>query len=86
MSKNYGTMVGCQDAIKFVQDIETDKAELKERVLARIRYEFDKDEPVKPRVYKMRYGRDSHICGNCGAGGLQVYDKYCSNCGFAIKW
>ena len=91
MSKSYGMMVGCKDVIAFVlqhtQTTTKEEVELKERVLNRMRYEFDKDIPVPAKFHKGRYGHkyDTWTCGNCGAGVPEVGWKFCPNCGFAIK-
>ena len=92
MSKSYGTCVGCADAIKWVQGIEPkDKkdAETKERVIHRMQYEFDKDNPVPVRFRRGLYGSkyDEYLCGNCGyTVSHHTLWKYCANCGFAIDW
>lgn len=88
MSKNYGTMMGYNDAIGWVDALEVpdSEAERKKRVLARMQYERDKTQPVKP---KLRIGRsfDEIYCGNCAyllAEGENY--EYCPRCGFAIDW
>ena len=87
MSRTYGIMVGCRDALEWLTSLPVPKeeAETKERVLNRMRYEFDKDKPVEPRFHKGINGRkyDSYSCGNCGAVIVTVY-KWCPSCGFRI--
>ena len=86
MGKDYGTMIGCNDAIKWVKDLQGVDEETKTRVLARMAYEFDKSIPIKPKFQKGLYSRlhDSYTCGNCGAVVTTAYYKYCYNCGFRI--
>ncbi len=86
MSKNHGPMVGCNTAITWIENLKGVDAVIQERVIARMRYEFDKDVPVKPRFHKGVCGRknDYYTCGNCGAG-ISRLDDYCSRCGFAIE-
>ena len=85
MSKAYGMTIGCQDAIAWVSAIPTQDIETKERVLNRMRYEFDKSKPVEPKFRKGLYGRqyDSYACGNCGFT-IRTEYKWCPNCGFRI--
>lgn len=91
MSKNYGTMIGCNDAIIWVKNLTGVDNAIRDRVLARMAYEFDKSIPVKPTLHKGIYGHkyDTYSCGNCGAGINEAFYQYCPNCGFAIakeKW
>lgn len=86
MSKLYGLMIGCKDAIRFVEDLQCDDTETKSRVLNRMRYEFDKDIPTPVKVYRMRSYGNQYVCGNCGTFGIEVHYKYCPNCGFSIDW
>lgn len=85
MSKPYGMMVGFDKAIEWIEHLHVpDKdVDMKDRTLARLRYERDQNIPVKPKVYRGRM--ITYTCGNCGAG-IQVQNKYCQNCGFAIDW
>lgn len=89
MSRSYGTMIGCMDAITWVRNLMgVDKA-IQDRVIARMQYEFDKDIPVPPKYHKGLYGRkyDSYTCGNCGTTiSRDVCSNFCDNCGFRIKW
>ena len=84
MSETYGLMVGCDTAIKWIEELP--ESDMRNRVLSRMRYEFDKDNPVKPKYHKGRNGRryDSYSCGNCGAGITEAHWTYCPNCGFRI--
>lgn len=88
MSKSYGQCVGCEYALTWVENLTGVDEIIKERVLNRMRYEFDKDIPVKPKFRKGIYGKkyDNYSCGNCGYGGLQVHEVYCAHCGFRIDW
>ena len=87
MSENYGLMVGFNDAIKWVEQLPCpeSEAEMKSRVLARMRYERDQNVPVPATKHKGKYIRDYYTCGNCGAG-IDIGNRFCSNCGFAIRW
>ncbi len=78
-------MVGCKDAIDWVTTLAPD-GEKKERVLKRMKYEFAKDIPVKPKFHPGKYGHkyDNWTCGNCGFGLSEVVYHFCPNCGFAI--
>lgn len=84
--KDYGPCVGCEEALHWVENIETADTEKKERVLRRMEYEFDKDIPVKPKFHKGKYGSqyDSCTCGHCGCTIAEACWKYCPNCGFRI--
>lgn len=86
MSESYGMMVGCENAIKWVQNLKGVKEDNKNRVVNRMRYEFAKDIPVKPKFYKGKYGHkyDSYACGNCGSGLPEAWWQFCPNCGFRI--
>lgn len=86
MSKDYGIMVGCETALTWVENLSGVDEMIKERVLHRMRYEFDKDIPVKPRFNKGKYGPryDSYSCGNCGTTISEAWHEYCPNCGFRI--
>ena len=89
MSKTYGLMVGCETAITWVENLRDVNNNIQDRVLARMKYEFDKDIPVEPKYHKGVYGRkyDSYSCGNCGNTiSRGVCSNYCDNCGFRIKW
>ena len=85
MSKNHGPMVGCSTALTWVENLKDVDNNIKERVLSRMRYEFDKDIPVAPKYHKGKYGKkyDYLTCGQCGHG-ITVTDKFCSGCGYAI--
>ncbi len=89
MSKEYGPMIGCNAAITWIENLKDVDIEIKQRVLARMHYEFDKDIPVPPKFHKGKYGAkyDSYTCGNCGVtlnSFHVVGGHYCWNCGFAI--
>ena len=86
MSKDYGMMIGCNSSITWVQNLQGVNDSIKDRVLARMAYEFDKDIPVKPKLHKGIYGSkfDHYTCGNCGAGIQEAYWHFCPNCGFRI--
>lgn len=85
MSKSYGMMVGFDAAIAWVEHLECPSGEedLRARVLARMRYERDQNIPVPVKRYKGRFV--SYDCGNCGHI-VDVNNKYCPCCGFAIDW
>ncbi len=85
MSKNYGVMVGCTTALAWVENLKGVDDCIRERVLSRMRYEFDKDMPVAPKFHKGKYGHryDYFTCGNCGHI-LGVTDCFCPDCGFAV--
>ena len=86
MSKSYGLRVSFEDAVAWVQllDVPKECEDTKQRVLHRLCYERDQNVPVP---YKCRKGRtfDEYTCGNCGRS-VDVIDKYCGGCGFAIDW
>ena len=86
-NNDYGPMVGCETAIMWVENLKDVDTNIKERVIRRMKYEFQKDIPVLPRFNKGRYGHkyDSYSCGNCGAGIDAVLYKFCPNCGYAIR-
>ena len=86
MSKNYGCMVGCNDAVEWVRGIQTDDKDMQDRVIARMRYEFDKDIEVPAKYYPGKYGHkyDSCTCGNCGFTVDESVWHFCPNCGFRI--
>ena len=86
MSKTYGPMIGCNDALMWVGNLKDANNLIRERVVARMKYEFDKDIPVERKFYKGKYGHkyDSYACGNCGAGILEANWSYCPTCGFRI--
>ena len=83
---DYGPMVGCDSAITWVENLKDVDNNIKERVLRRMRYEFQKDIPVRPKFHKGKYGAkyDSYTCGKCGFGINEVVYKFCPNCGYAI--
>ena len=84
---SYGMCVGCEDAIKWVENLTGVDEEYRTRVLNRMNYEFDKDRPVIPKYRPGVYGKkyDSYTCGHCGFGATIIY-HYCPNCGYAINW
>ena len=86
MSKDYGTMVGCNTAITWVQNLTGVNDQIRQRVLSRMAYEFDKDIPIKPKFHKGIYGHqfDHYTCGHCGFGIDESVYHYCPNCGFRI--
>ena len=86
MSKSHGMMVGCQKALDWVSQIETDDTETKDCVLNRMRYEFDKDIEVPVKIRKGIYGHkfDEYLCGNCGSSVKEAWFKWCPNCGYRI--
>ena len=86
MGKSYGPMVGCEYAVDWVKN-NTPDCEMKDRVVARMQYEFDKDIPVPVKYHPGKYGHkyDSYACGNCGAGILEAHYKFCPSCGFALE-
>ncbi|MCR5720025.1 MAG: hypothetical protein K6F84_05620 [Lachnospiraceae bacterium] len=79
-------MVGCNTAITWVENLKNVDDAIRNRVLKRMIYEFSKDIPVKPKFHKGKYGHkyDHYTCGNCGHG-INIYDKFCPNCGFRIE-
>lgn len=86
MSKDYGMMIGCNDALMWVQNLTGVNDQIRDRVLNRMAYEFDKDIPVRPKLHKGVHGHkyDHYTCGNCGAGINLPVDRFCPNCGFSI--
>lgn len=86
MSKDYGMMIGCADALMWVSNLKDVNDGIRERVLHRMEYEFDKSIPVKRVFHKGKYGHkyDTYSCGNCGAGLPEACWSYCPSCGFAI--
>ena len=85
MAKDYGTMVGYNSALTWVSNLKNVDDNIKQRVLARMAYEFDKDIPTPIKKHKGIYGSkfDHATCGNCGFGAAAFYN-YCPNCGFKI--
>lgn len=85
--RKYSVMIGCKDALGYIA-LMLPNFEKRNEVIERVRYEFERDVPVKPKFIKGIHGMkyDSYSCGHCGNGGKQVIDKFCSNCGFAIDW
>ena len=81
-----GRCVGCTDALKWVESLAVDDAEMKERVLNRMMYEFDKSIPIMATFHKGRYGSqyDHYTCGHCGSGIIEAHWKYCPKCGYSI--
>ncbi len=79
-------MVGCEKAFDWVEQIQTEDVSTKEQVLARMRYEFDKDKgsPVKFRRGLYGHKHDTYTCGNCGFTVPEAHWKYCPNCGYRI--
>lgn len=86
MGKDYGTMVGCNSALTWVSNLKDVDDNIKQRVLARMAYEFDKDIPTPIKKHKGIYGSkfDHATCGNCGAIIDEAYYNFCPNCGFRI--
>jgi len=86
MNKSYGPCVGCNTALMWVKNLTNVDERIKERVLHRMMYEFDKSIPVKPKFHPGKYGHkyDSLTCGNCGHT-IKIIDNFCSNCSFAIE-
>ena len=80
---SYGEMCSYDDAIKWAESMPDSEA--KDHALNRMRYERDKTLPVDPTFHKGVYGKkfDHHTCGHCGVD-LEVWYKYCPNCGFYI--
>ena len=83
MRKDYGMMIGAKDAIEWLKALP--KSEKRDRVIARVMYETDKDVPVPRTYHKGVYGRryDTWTCGHCGYGLSEAHYKFCPNCGFA---
>lgn len=88
MSENYGPMVSFEYAIRWVEEDAEPRSkaagDLKDRVVARLRYERDQRIPVKPKALKGRY--TTYTCGNCGFGITEIGHNFCPNCGRAIGW
>ena len=86
MNRDYGTMIGCNSSITWVQNLQGVNDSIKERVLARMAYEFDKSIPVKPKFHKGLYSSSHsyYICGNCGTSIQEAHWHFCPNCGFRI--
>ena len=87
MKRQYGTMVGCQTAVAWVSNLKDVDTQIRDRVLARMQYEFDKDEPLAPVLHKGVYGRkyDYYACGNCARTISPEY-RFCPGCGYMIGW
>lgn len=83
----FGVMVGCQDALNWLKSLHVSPkdANMKERVLNRMKYEFSKNEPVEPKFSPGKFGHkyDSYTCGNCGYL-LKTGYRYCPNCSYRI--
>ena len=86
MSESFGPMVGCESAITWVENLKEVDEEIKVRVIRRMRYEFNKDMPVKPKFHKGKYGKkyDYFTCGQCGFCIDVTIDKFCPNCGYMV--
>lgn len=86
MSKAYGRMISFEDAVRWAEGVAVPEGceGSKACALNRLRYERDRNVPVKPRTRKGRTF-DEHTCGNCGRG-VEVGYRYCAGCGFAIDW
>ena len=85
-NNDYGAMVGCETALIWVENLNGVDKKIQERVLRRMRYEFEKDIPVKPRFNKGKYGAkyDTWSCGNCGSGIGEAWHEFCPKCGYRI--
>ena len=87
MGTDFGKMVGCLDAIEWLKNISVPQSEeeTKQCVLARMQYEFEKENPVPPRYHKGKYGSryDTCSCGSCGFS-ISITYKYCPGCGKRI--
>jgi rubrerythrin len=83
---NYGLMIGCKDALMWVKNLKNVNEEIRDRVVNRMVYEFEKDIEVPPKFHKGKYGSkyDSFTCGQCGFGVSEAYYKFCPNCGYRI--
>ena len=79
-------MVSCKDALAWAEG-QPDST-VKPMAVKRIAYEFELHEPMPAKYHKGIYGKkyDSHSCGNCGYGALEVHYKYCPSCGREIDW
>lgn len=89
MANSYGPMIGCNAAITWIENLQNVDNNIKERVLSRMRYEFDKDNPIPPKFHKGKHGKqyDNYTCGKCGTVlNHGVSSNFCFNCGYAIKW
>ena len=86
MVKETGPMVGCEAAITWVENLKDVDTNIRERVLRRMRYEFEKDIPVKPKFHKGKYGAryDHFTCGNCGCTIAEAWHEFCPKCGYRI--
>ena len=86
----YGAMVGCETAIMWIENLKGVDEHIQERVLNRVRYEFEKDIPVPVKYMKGKYGRkyDTWSCGHCGHGISETQaraGRFCGQCGYRIK-
>lgn len=77
-------MIGCKDALDWVEKLSVPDQDRKECVLNRMRYEFEKDRPARPAKHKGKHIMDYYTCGNCGAHLPEAHWKYCPNCGYRI--
>ena len=99
MSKSYGLMIGSKQAVAFLEQLREQLPDIRiggdpelhatfDRVLNRVRYLADMEEPIAPHVQKAKiraYG-NYYTCGNCGFGLRTDTNKYCPNCGREVKW
>lgn len=76
-------MIGCEEAIAWAEGLSVDEVDVQERVISRMRYEFEKSIGATVKMHKGRYA-NRYTCGNCGAGISEPYWKYCPNCGYGI--
>ena len=81
-----GPMVGCETAIVWIENLKDVDEKIKERVLRRFKYEFEKDIAVKPIFHKGKYGakHDYFSCGNCGTTIGEAWHIFCPQCGYRI--
>ena len=98
MSKSFGTMMSGDDALKFLDQVEStidfrkqnkQFSELFYRMKNRFAYHIAQASPVKPKFHKGIYSSKNNYwtCGNCGCVLRDgVTDNFCWNCGYKIEW
>ena len=88
-------MIGNKDSIDYLEnklpsmigELKGEEENLFARFSNRVRYTLKLNEGVPPKLYRgKRVAYNYYKCGNCDAGLHDVCDKYCWNCGCAVKW
>ena len=78
-------MVSRKDALAWAE--RQPDSTVKPMAVKRIRYEFERREPMPAKYHKGIYGHkyDTYTCGACGAEIVVGY-RYCASCGREIDW